>query len=41
MWDFPWDFLNGDRRVEVHVEGPTQARTLKRFNLPIPKVNHN
>jgi len=19
MWDFPWDFLNGNRRVRVHI----------------------
>jgi hypothetical protein len=26
MWDFPWDFLNGNRRVRVHVGGPTQQK---------------
>jgi hypothetical protein len=23
LWDFPWDFLNGNRRVGVDVGGPT------------------
>ncbi len=26
MWDFPWDFLNGNRRVRVHIGGPTPQK---------------
>jgi hypothetical protein len=25
LWDFLWDFLNGNRRVRVHIGGPTST----------------
>jgi hypothetical protein len=25
LWDFSWDFLNDNRRVRVHIRGPTST----------------